>query len=125
MTTPTRILVADALAEAGVEILRTEAQVTVETGMSPQRLIETIPEYDALVVRSATRVSREVLEAGRRLRAVARAGVGVDNIDVDACSRQGVVVVNAPYGNVVSAAEHTVGMLLALVRKIAVANDAL
>src|SRR6266511_6301561 len=73
----------------------------------------------------STEVTAEFLARARKLRILARAGVGVDNIDVDACSRQGVVVVNAPYGNVVSAAEHTVGMLLALVRKIPLAHEAL
>ncbi|HEX2326157.1 MAG TPA: phosphoglycerate dehydrogenase, partial [Chloroflexota bacterium] len=83
-----RILVADALAEAGVEILRSEGQVTVQTGLAPERLLETIPGYEALVVRSATRVTRDVLSAGRNLRVVARAGVGVDNIDVEEATRR-------------------------------------
>jgi D-3-phosphoglycerate dehydrogenase len=125
MTTPTRILVADALAESGVEILRTEAQVTVETGMSPERLIETIPEYDALVVRSATRVTREVLEAGRRLRAVARAGVGVDNIDVEEATRRGIVVVNSAGGSTFAATEHTFAVLLSLARNVPQAMQSL
>jgi D-3-phosphoglycerate dehydrogenase len=88
-------------------------------------LLARLGDYEAIVTRSSTTVTAEFLAHARRLRILGRAGVGVDNIDIDACSRQGVVVVNAPYGNVVSAAEHTVGMLLALVRKIPSANDAL
>ena len=83
------------------------------------------PDYEAIITRSSTAVTAEFLARARKLRILGRAGVGVDNIDVEACSRHGVVVVNAPYGNVVSAAEHTIGMLLALVRKIPFANDSL
>jgi D-3-phosphoglycerate dehydrogenase len=83
-----------------------------------EELYERIGEYDGLITRSLTSVTPELLRHATRLRIVGRAGVGVDNIDVDACSRRGIVVVNAPHGNVVSAAEHTVGMLLALVRHI-------
>ena len=81
-------------------------------------LYERLPEYDALITRSGTAVTAELLDHAPRLRFVGRAGVGVDNIDVEACSRRGIVVANAPYGNVVSAAEHTLAMLLALVRRI-------
>src|SRR5262245_1387343 len=113
-----RILVADALAEAGVEILRSEAGVTVETGMPPARLLETIKDFDALVVRSATRVTRDVLEAGRSLRVVARAGVGVDNIDVEEATRRGIVVVNSAGGSTFAATEHVFALLLALARNV-------
>jgi phosphoglycerate dehydrogenase-like enzyme len=77
-----------------------------------------IPQYDALLVRSATRVTAELIQAGKRLRVIGRAGVGVDNIDVDAATQAGVIVVNAPTGNVVAAAEHTIAMLMALARNI-------
>src|SRR5438046_4838474 len=85
---------------------------------SPEALAEALTDCEALVTRSSTAVTAGLLDRAPRLRIIGRAGVGVDNIDVDACSRRGVVVVNAPHGNVVSAAEHTVGMLLALVRRI-------
>src|SRR5947208_12003358 len=85
---------------------------------SPEALAEALADCEALVTRSSTAVTAALLDRAPRLRIIGRAGVGVDNIDVDACSRRGVVVVNAPHGNVVSAAEHTVGMLLALVRRI-------
>src|SRR5262249_58281813 len=88
-------------------------------------LLEKMGGSEAVITRSSTTVNAEFLVHARRLRFLGRAGVGVDNIDIDACSRQGVIVANAPYGNVVSAAEHTVGMLLALVRKIPGAHEAL
>jgi D-3-phosphoglycerate dehydrogenase len=120
-----RILVADALAEAGVEILRSEGQVTVQTGLAPERLLETIPDYEALVVRSATRVTRDVLSAGRNLRVVARAGVGVDNIDVEEATRRGIVVVNSAGGSTFAATEHTFAVLLALARNVPQAMQSL
>jgi D-3-phosphoglycerate dehydrogenase len=115
---PHRILVADPIAEAGIELLRRGGEVDVVKGLSPEQLAEKIAPYDALVVRSESRVTEHVLEAGKRLKVVARAGVGVDNIDVPAATRLGVVVVNSPEGNTMAAAEHTVAMLLALSRRI-------
>ncbi|HEY8530841.1 MAG TPA: phosphoglycerate dehydrogenase [Limnochorda sp.] len=121
------VLVADMLDEAGIERLRAEPDldVDVRTGLSPEALVELIPAYDALVVRSSTQVTAEVIEAGRRLRVVGRAGVGVDNIDVDAATRRGVLVVNAPGGNTLAAAEHTLGLLLAAARWIPQAHVSL
>ena len=117
-----RILVADPLAEDGLERLRRAGEVTVVSGLSEAELIRQIPEYDALVVRSETRVTASVFEAGRRLRVVGRAGVGVDNIDVQAATRKGVLVVNAPRGNIIAAAEHTIALLLATARWVPQAN---
>src|SRR5689334_14199641 len=94
--TPRRVLVADPISQAGVHRLSQGAEVDVLTGLAPAELIARIPEYDALVVRSETQVTEAVLEAGKRLKVVARAGVGVDNIDVPAATRNGVVVVNSP-----------------------------
>lgn len=111
-----RILVADPLAEDGLERLRRAGDVTVVSKLQEAELIQRIPEFDALVVRSETRVTAKVLEAGRNLRVVGRAGVGVDNIDVQAATRKGILVVNAPRGNIVAAAEHTVALLFALAR---------
>ncbi|MCB0057997.1 MAG: phosphoglycerate dehydrogenase, partial [Caldilineaceae bacterium] len=115
-----RILVSDSLSEVGLAALRAAPNVDVDvlTGLAPDKLLEIIPQYDALLVRSATQVTADVIRAGTRLRVVARAGVGVDNIDVDAATQAGVIVVNAPTGNVVAAAEHTVAMLMALARNI-------
>jgi len=111
-----RILVADTLAEDGLERLRRAGEVTVAAKLGEAELIERIPEFDALVVRSETKVTASVIEAGRRLRVVGRAGVGVDNIDVPAATRKGILVVNAPRGNIVAAAEHTIALLFALAR---------
>jgi D-3-phosphoglycerate dehydrogenase len=113
-----RILVADPVAAEGVEMLRGVGEVEVRTGLAPTELIAAIADYDALVVRSETKVTREVLEAGRKLVAVGRAGVGVDNIDLEAATERGVVVVNAPQGNTVAAAEHTIALLMALARHL-------
>src|SRR5919108_4516818 len=113
-----RVLVADPLAEAGLEILRREADVAVQTGLPPDRLLEVIGGFDALVVRSATKVTADVLAAGRRLRVVGRAGVGVDNIDVDEATRRGIVVVNAAGASTFAAAELAFAHLLALARNL-------
>ncbi len=122
-----KVLVIDAISPEGVVYLTERGfQVDQVSGKLPKdELHAKIGEYEAIITRSSTTVTAEFLTRARRLRILGRAGVGVDNIDVEACSRQGVVVVNAPYGNVVSAAEHTVGMLLALVRKIPLAHEAL
>ena len=111
-----RILVADPLAEDGLERLRRAGEVTVVSKLQEDELIRRIPEFDALVVRSETRVTASILEAGRRLRVVGRAGVGVDNIDVPTATRRGIVVVNAPRGNIIAAAEHSIALLFALAR---------
>ncbi len=117
-----RILVADPLAEDGLERLRRAGEVTVVNKRPEAELIELIPDFDALVVRSETRVTASILEAGHKLRVVGRAGVGVDNIDVPAATRKGILVVNAPRGNIVAAAEHTVALLFAVARWIAQAD---
>ena len=114
------MLVADHLDEQGVERLRREAGVEVEVRPNLDRavLVARVGEFDALVVRSATRVDRELLEAGRHLKVVGRAGVGVDNIDVEEATRRGVVVVNTPEANTLAVAEHTLALMLALARHI-------
>src|SRR5215470_7348572 len=122
-----KALIIDAIAPEGVGYL-TDRGFDVEqvsSKMPREELFQKIAGYEAIVTRSSTTVNAEFLAHARRLRFLGRAGVGVDNIDVDACSHQGVIVANAPYGNVVSAAEHTVGMLLALLRKIPAAHEAL
>ncbi|HSS94580.1 MAG TPA: phosphoglycerate dehydrogenase [Candidatus Dormibacteraeota bacterium] len=115
---PSRILVADPLAEDGLERLRKAGEVTVVSKLDEAGLIQRIPDYDALVVRSETKVTALILEAGKRLRVVGRAGVGVDNIDVPAATRKGILVVNAPRGNIVAAAEHTIALLFAVARSV-------
>jgi len=113
-----RILVADNIAEEGINVLRPQADVDIKLKLKPAELIEIIGGYDALVVRSETKVTAQVIEAGKKLQVIGRAGIGVDNIDVDAATRRGIVVVNAPAGNSISTAEHTIALLLSLARHI-------
>jgi len=120
-----KVLVADPVGEEGIDILRSYAEVDVRTDLKPEELISIIGDYEALVVRSQTRVTSKVIEAGKKLQVIARAGVGVDNIDVDEATRRGVVVVNAPTSNTTSATEHTIALILALARHIPQANAVL
>ncbi len=120
-----RILVADPIAPEGIARLRAHADVDVRTGLGEDDLCAAIAPYQALIVRSETRVTERVLAAAPNLQVVGRAGVGVDNIDVDAASQRGVVVVNVPAGNTIAAAEHTIAMLLALARNIPQADASL
>jgi D-3-phosphoglycerate dehydrogenase / 2-oxoglutarate reductase len=120
-----RVLVADALSDLGVAALRERYEVDVKTGLSKSELMEVIPAYDAIVIRSATTVDADVISAGERLKVIGRAGIGLDNVDLDAATRAGIIVCNAPQSNIVSAAEHTVGMILAVARRIPQAHMAL
>ncbi len=120
-----KVVVTDPLAPAGVETLAIEHDVDVLTELSKAELLGIIGGYDALVVRSQTQVDADVIAAGKRLKVIARAGVGVDNVDLDAATRSGIVVCNAPQSNIISAAEHTVAMLLAVARNIPQAHGAL
>ncbi|MGH7361146.1 MAG: NAD(P)-dependent oxidoreductase, partial [Candidatus Methylomirabilales bacterium] len=115
-----RILVTDNLAPRGLEVLQHAPgfAADVKNRLTPQELLACIGDYDALVVRSATRVTAEVLAAGKRLKVVGRAGVGVDNIDLEAATARGIVVMNAPSGNTVTTAEHTLALLLALAKNV-------
>lgn len=113
-----RVLVSDPIATEGIELLRQQADVDVKTGLSAAQLASIIGEYDALVVRSETRVTAQIIEAGRKLQVIGRAGVGVDNIDLQAATSKGVAVVNSPTGNTVAAAEHTMALLLSLARRV-------
>lgn len=118
-----RILVADALLPDGIELLEKHADVDVKTGLEGSQLREVIGDYDALIVRSKTQVTADVIEAAGRLHVIGRAGIGVDNIDVDAATSKGVAVVNAPTGNVTAAAEHTMALMLAVSRDIPRTSD--
>jgi D-3-phosphoglycerate dehydrogenase len=120
-----RILVTEQIADEGLAALTAAAQVDVRTDLDKAKLLEVLPEYDALVVRSGTKVTAEVLAAGTKLRVVGRAGTGVDNIDVDAATRRGIVVVNAPASNSVAVAELTIGLILSLARQIPQAHGSL
>jgi D-3-phosphoglycerate dehydrogenase len=107
-----RVLVCDPIADDGVAALREAGlDVDVRTGLAPKDLKATVGGYDALVVRSETKITKEIIEAAGKLQVVGRAGIGVDNIDLDAATEKGVVVVNAPTGNVISAAEHALALM--------------
>ncbi|MGZ4893640.1 MAG: phosphoglycerate dehydrogenase, partial [Halobacteriota archaeon] len=112
-----RILVSDPLSQAGVDLLKIEHDVDVMTDLQPEELIRLIGNYDALIVRSGTKVTKDVIGASH-LKVIGRAGVGVDNIDVDAATAKGIIVINAPEGNMISAAEHTISLMMALSRSI-------
>ena len=120
-----RVLVADKIADDGVATLKAIAEVDVRPGLSENELAQIIGDYEALVVRSETQVTRRVLEAGAKLQVVGRAGVGIDNIDVEAATERGVVVVNAPQGNTIAATEHTISLILATARHIPQADASL
>lgn len=117
-----KILITDRVPAGIVRTFRArkdiEIDVMPELGSSPKELIRTIPEYDALIVRSQTKVTVEVLRAAQNLKVIGRAGVGYDNVDVDEATRAGILVMNTPEGNIISAAEHTVALMLALLRNI-------
>src|SRR5437879_7732550 len=126
MTSP-KVLIADSISQRGVDELARDGalDVSVQTKLSPVKLIEIIPEFAALIVRSETKVTGEALNAAKKLRVVGRAGVGVDNVDVETATRRGVLVLNAPGGNTVSTAEHTFSLLLCVARKIPQADASL
>jgi D-3-phosphoglycerate dehydrogenase len=117
-----KILVAEPLARQGLEILRAHHDVDERTGLSPAELAAIIGDYDALLVRSQVKVTADILAHASRMIVIGRAGVGVDNVDLEAATRAGIVVVNAPTGNTVSAAEQTIALMLALARKTAAAD---
>ena len=112
------ILIADTLVQRGIDMLSERHQVEVRTGLSEEELAAAVAEVNGLVVRSQTQVTARVIDAARQLEVIGRAGVGVDNIDVDAATQRGVIVVNAPLANTISAAEHAFGLMLALARNI-------
>lgn len=114
----TRILITDPIHEDGIKLLKEVGRVDVKTGMTNEQLLREIGGYDVLVVRSATRVSKEVIEAGKNLKVIARAGVGLDNIDVEAAERRNIKVVNSPEALTIAVAELTLGLMLSLARRI-------
>ncbi len=120
-----KILVSDGLSEAGLQLLRGAGEVTANPKITPDELIAALPEFDALVVRSRTKVNAKVLAAGAKLKVIGRAGVGVDNIDVAAAVAKGITVVNSPLAASVAVAELTIGLMLALARGIAAADASL
>ena len=123
-----KILITDRIAKEGIDLLHhelPEAQIDERPGLKPDILQAIIGEYDALIVRSETQVTGDILAAATRLKIVGRAGVGVDNIDIEAATRLGIMVVNSPTGNIIAAAEHTITMLMTLARQIPAANSSI
>src|ERR687895_1307738 len=120
-----KVLVTEPLAESGIERLREHVEVDERAGLAESELRSIISGYEGLVIRSATRVDSDLLERAANLKVVGRAGIGLDNVDVEAATRQGIMVVNAPQSNVLSAAEHTLALLLAQARNLAQAHASL
>jgi D-3-phosphoglycerate dehydrogenase len=122
-----RVLMSDSLAPQGIEVLKRfpQLQIDTKTGLKPPELAAIIAPYDALLIRSSTRVTREVIDAATSLKVIGRAGVGVDNIDLEAATRRGIVVMNSPTGNSITTAEHAISMMMALARHIPAANAAI
>jgi len=118
--TPIKVLIADHLSEDGIEMLKREPelQVDVKTGLSSQELAKIIAPYEGLIVRSSTKVTAEVIEQANRLKVIGRAGVGLDNVDAEAATKRGIIVMNVPAGNTMSTAEHTMSLMLAMARRI-------
>ena len=114
-----KVLVTDKINESAGKIIEKAAQVDFLPTMTEEELIKIIPDYDALMVRSQTKVTSKIIDAGKNLKIIGRAGVGVDNIDVDAATQKGIIVVNSPDGNTMAAAEHTIALMLAMARNIA------
>lgn len=120
-----KVLVSDPVHQTGIELLKRKAEVEVATGLSKEELIEKVKDKDALLVRSATKVTREVLEAAEKLKVIGRAGVGVDNIDIKAATEKGIIVVNSPAASSITVAELTMGLMVSLARNIPQASSSL
>jgi D-3-phosphoglycerate dehydrogenase len=117
-----KVLIPEKVSPDGLKLLQESLDVVEKKGLSPEELENIIGEYDALIVRSETKVTSSLLSAGKKLRVVARAGVGVDNVDLNAATKLGIIVVNSPQGNINAAAEHTIALLMAVARNIGSAS---
>ncbi len=115
-----KVLISDPLGNGGLDVFKKEPQIAVDvrTGLPPEELKKLVHDYDAIIVRSGTHLTKEIIQEAKRLKVIGRAGVGVDNVDLDAATKQGVIVMNTPEGNTISTCEHTMSMLLALARNI-------
>jgi D-3-phosphoglycerate dehydrogenase len=115
-----KVLISDPLSNKGIEILSAVKglKVEIKTGLSPEELEKVIPEYDAIIIRSETKLKAGIIEAGSRLKVIGRAGIGVDNVDLNAATRKGIVVMNTPQENAIAAAEHTIALMFSVARKI-------
>lgn len=122
-----KVLVSDSLAEEGIEILQQAEgiEVDVKVGLSPQELKEIIPDYHGLVIRSATKVTAEIIDAAKNLKVIGRAGAGLDNVDIPAATKRKIVVMNTPGGNTISVAEHTISLMFSLARHVPQATSSM
>lgn len=118
-----KVLAADGISPKGIELLKAEFEVDVRDKLSAEELLNIIGDYDALMVRSASKVTKEVIERANKLKIIGRAGVGVDNIDIPAATAKGIIVINSPGGNTIAATEHTMAMMLSMARNIPIANE--
>ncbi|MGB9629632.1 MAG: phosphoglycerate dehydrogenase, partial [Thermodesulfobacteriota bacterium] len=115
-----KVLVSDPLSPKGLEILKKveNLRVDLKPGLPPEELKRILPEYDAIIIRSETKLKADLIEAGSRLKVIGRAGIGLDNVDLEVATRKGIVVMNTPQENAIAAAEHTIGLMLSISRKI-------
>ncbi|HDI45917.1 MAG TPA: phosphoglycerate dehydrogenase [Candidatus Omnitrophica bacterium] len=121
-----KVLISDNLSPEGIEILKSAGfEVVVKTGLKPQELAEEIKSYDGIIIRSGTKLTSEVIQAADKLKVIGRAGVGLDNVDLGTATKKGIIVMNAPSGNTISTAEHTMALILALSRNITQADTSL
>ncbi len=118
-----KVLAADGISPKGIELLQKDFQVDVRDKISHEELLDVISEYDALLIRSASKVTADVIEKAANLKIIGRAGVGVDNIDIPAATARGIIVINSPGGNTIAATEHTMAMMLSMSRNIPIANE--
>ena len=117
---PFKILISDPLGSGGLDVFKnyTDLQVDLRPGLKPDELKKIVSNYDAIVVRSGTHLTKDIIQEAKRLKVIGRAGVGVDNVDLEAATKQGVIVMNTPEGNTISTCEHTISLLMALARNI-------
>ena len=118
-----KILAADGIAKKGIELLQKDFEVDVKDKLPAEELLEIIPQYDAIIVRSASKITKEVIDRAENLKIIGRAGVGVDNIDIPAATAKGIIVINSPGGNTIAATEHTMALMLSMSRNIPIANE--
>ena len=120
-----KILITEKIAQSGIELLKKDFDVDLKLNLTQDEILQCIGEYDALIVRSATKVTSQILDKGINLKVVGRAGNGVDNIDIETATSKGIIVVNTPESNNISTAEHTIALMLSLARNIPQANASL
>src|SRR3989338_7034071 len=120
MKTNFKVLISDPLGEGGLAIFKKEPQIQtdIKTVLPPEELKKIVGDYDAIVVRSGTHLTKDIIQEAKRLKVIGRAGVGVDNVDLAAATKQGIIVMNTPEGNTISTCEHTMSLLLSMARNI-------